>query len=364
MRILKAVFLCLAFLMIFSSCALNNDVTISSDSSDEMTISSDSSNEMTLSSDSSDESDLDKSIADFLAYNFGFAMNLLRRTEDGNCVPIDRTILEYTGTPMEFILSTKVFADKDYLDPNEAVKMRIMLFQDGALLPHSLTNNGEYTLFSDVEVMPDGYKETLFPIYFTPYCYYEYSAVTVMCECRPDYVPIPEIKPHETGGYSKVIKTPANEQVPSTVSISYAADYVDIPEYLVGSNGGVTGVGIGAEMIKSRTYHVEDRLGMHERLSLDADEVYLKVNYASDWTMYAFVLCDGYPIKAFDGNYALVFDCEKGTKTLNQKIDLPPDISNGVHILQGIVIQKNNSTEVHTFSDVSTNTAILINNPL
>lgn len=341
MRILKAICLCLTFLMIFSSCSLNDESGISFDSSN--------------------ESYSDESQPDFPRYNFFCGINLMRRTEEGGYVPINTTILEYTGTPMEFVAATRVY---DYegctLDLEKPVKMRLMLIQDGALLPHSLTDNGECSLFSDIEIMPSKDEDTYFPIYFTPYCYYEYSAVTVVCQYRPGNVPITGTMVNETLHYSKVIKTPANEQALSAVSVSSAADYVDIPEGLVGNENGVVGAAIGADMAKNHSYHVFDNLGMNDRLSLAADEIYLKVNYASFETMYAFVLCDGYPIKAFDGNYALAFDCEKGTKTLNRRIDLPPDINDGIHVLQAIIIQKNNNANEFTFSQTSSRAGIII----
>lgn len=183
-----------------------------------------------------------------------------------------------------------------------------------------------------------------------------------MCEYHPDAVPVVENQAEdEVLVFSKVIKTPANGQAPS---VSDKANYVDIPENFVGNEGGVVGVAIGANITKSHTYNVLDSRGMYDELSLAADEVYLKVNYTADRMLYAFILYDGHPIKAFDGNYALAFDCEKGTKTLNQKIDLPEGITGGAHALQAVIIQKNNSSKQETFSATSYKTRILINNSL
>lgn len=292
-------------------------------------------------------------------FNFGCAMNLLTGSESNNgYVPIDTQILEYSGTPMEFVLVTSAYSD--YLPPNGLMKMRTMVMQDGELLEHSLEKEGKPTIYNDVYVTPNVNFYT--SIYFKPLCNYEYSAVTVICEYLPDDIPKAGTGEYcGTVAFSKLIKTPANTASHTEMS---TANYETLPEKFQDSDG-VTGVAIGAKLNAPTSYRITDNHGAYEDITLSEKEIFLKANINSDKTHYAMILCDGVPVRAFGGKYTLPFNCKNGTRTLNEKIKLPDGLTDGIHVFQAVVVEHNMiSDQIDTVDYITNKIRININSSL
>lgn len=272
-------------------------------------------------------------------FNFGCAMNLLTRSKSNNgYIPIDTQILEYCGVPMEFVLTTSAYSD--HLSSNVPIKLRIMVMQDGKLLNHSLDKDGTPNIYNDVYVTPD--TDFYTSIYFEPLCNFEYSAVTVICEYLPD--DIPEVGTGEYCGavaFSKLIKintkTPYNTEIP-------AANYEVLPDNLQSSDD-VIGVAIGSELNAPVSYRITDNHGAYEDITLSSKSIFLKANIISNKTHYAMILCDGLPIQAFGEDYTIAFNCENGTRTLNEKINLTEELADGIHVFQAIVVEHNTSAD-------------------
>lgn len=285
--------------------------------------------------DSSAESGYDLPESYIETFNFGCAMNLLIRSKLNNeYVPIDTQIPEYNGTPMEFVLVTSAYSD--YLPQNEPIKMRIMVMQNGELLKHSLEIESEPAIYNDVYVTPNADFYT--SIFFVPLCNYEYSALTVICEYLPDDIPKAGTGEYcGTVAFSKLIKTTVNSTQNVELSI---ANYEALPEKIQNSIG-VTGVAVGTELNAPVSYRITDDHGAYEDVTLSAKNIFLKANIQSEKTHYAMILCDGTPIQAFNGEYTLKFNCENGTRTLNEKIKLPDELTDGVHVFQAVIVEHN-----------------------
>lgn len=238
--------------------------------------------------------------------------------------PIGITVLEYDGkTPMEFVLKTKVRSPN--LSPDEPVKLRIWVAQQGEFLEHALEKGGTPELYHDVFVKPD--TEFRSSIYFTPICETEFTPVTVFCDYLPDNLPTLENDGcGATVFYSKMIRTTAKSITPISVP---EQNYITLPENDI-KNEQCKGLYIGGALPAPSSYIIKDNPNLGEEKTLSPDDIYLKANFDGDGTYYAMVFVDGMPIKAFDGKYSLPVNFEGGTRTLNQKLDISDGLT-GAH---------------------------------
>ena len=228
------------------------------------------------------------------------------------------------------------------------VKARVVLMQDGEVIPFALTKNGtpeeshEFTLHSDPQTGVAGIDPELTQeIWLEPKHEYEYSRLY----CMTCFYLSEEIEIVAGAGTSSVSlhctdAQPA-EGEPPYATASYETDYVDYPLSVTDNNSAFCGVGLGPYLdYKANVphrYEVDNLSFFDSSFRLDelyvrmhlpekpSDGRYVNVREVTD-DVYLTVLCDGKPCKAFGGKDALRIDMPPADKSLCYPLTLDPDL--------------------------------------
>lgn len=248
------------------------------------------------------------------------------------------------------------------------IKCRIVLMQDGELMPFSFEEDGAPAIWQDTEIPVDYFAETTLDIWLTPKHQSEYSLLNAVVICDPE--PGAQVDADHFWGKGNVyfadvvLHTDTPEQSDETdlpYAFASAEDYTAFPEALrtdFYAYNTWDGIGIGRRMDYQANWpnRYAIRSNAHnEATVLSRDEVYLKLHLHGDVFeevalprgdgtsyqpvldgIYLMVLCDGKPISAFDGKSVLYIDTPDGTDTLNYRISIDDSVTDGAHYFAAI----------------------------
>lgn len=263
----------------------------------------------------------------------------------GSHTPGATAELSEADTPEQFQLSLSCWVE-DYEGPAYA---RVVLMQDGEVIPYALTKNGRPEEWRDFTLdiqQSDSMEE--FPgitpeIWLTPKHESEYSLLySLVSFYSPDDILIG----------AQAAATPlhcANVQT-SEGDVPYAAasdaDYVDFPAALLNSQYAFSGVGLGKYLdynanIPGR-YSI-DNLNRYD-LTFRRDELYIRLHMTDQERsitddVYLTVLCDGKPCRVFDGKNSLRIETPPEDKTLCYPLTLDEEtVPDGIHSMTAFAL--------------------------
>ncbi|MCQ2407352.1 MAG: hypothetical protein MJ065_02335 [Oscillospiraceae bacterium] len=260
-----------------------------------------------------------------------------------------RAELSTEGTPEPFALDMTCWIE----DYDGTITERIVLMQDGEVIPFALTKNGkpeeyhDFTLQSKQQAgIPELKSKLTQEIWLMPKHDYEYSRLYCLYFCySPDDIVIgadsASVSLHCTDAQ------PA-ESEPSCATASYETDYVDYPADARDYGSLSHGVGIGKYLDYQKNiphrYEIDnlsffasafrrDTLYARMHLPESPDSRYRNAREVTD-DVYLTVLCDGKPCKAFDGKDSLRIAMPPADKSLCYPLTLEEAvISDGWHHL-------------------------------
>lgn len=268
----------------------------------------------------------------------------------------------------EFVLKKLLYSGDDF----EQVNTRVVVVQDGALIPFAFSEDGEPALWQDVGVSASYFVENKVDIWLTPNHQNEYSLLSVVAIMDPDpeWLGTGQFIGKENVYVADTVlhtDTPTADSAETPYALASAEDYIDFPEALRGNRvsssiTGFDGISVGRRMDYQANW--ENRYAIrsnwhNQAAALGRDEVYLKLHLhadaladhslpAGDGTeyqpvlegIYILVLCDGKPMQAFDGKSVLYIDTPDDTNTLNYQLPIDETITDGDHYFTAVAIGK------------------------
>lgn len=261
------------------------------------------------------------------------------------------------GEPNEKIhiqLKTYLLYDEWYdcrLD--QTVDARIVLMQNGEILPFALRENGEFALWQDMTASLNG-DVFVADLWLVPSHREEYSQLNVTVVFNPDYHDDWTIVKVSNKYQTVTLHTAAPVQEDSTelpYAVASAEDYVDFPAQLLGyRTSSWDGIGMGRIMdynanvpnrhsvsysfehsARRDAFYVKLHRNTEEILETYSDNPEVMASCLEMKGMYVLLLCDGKPFGAFDGKNVLYIDVPTAEKTLNYRVTLDDSVTDGVH---------------------------------
>lgn len=233
---------------------------------------------------------------------------------------------------------------------DKTVDARIVLMQNGEIVPFALRENGDFALWQDMTASLNG-DVLVADLWLVPSHREAYSQLNVTVVFNPEYYDGWNLLKFSNKCRTVTLHTaaPVQEDIAELpYAVASAEDYVDFPAQIRTQIWD----GIGMGRIMDYNANVESRYAVnyYRDHSANRDAFYVKLhrntekvmeNYAEKPEvvaecremkgMYVMLLCDGKPFRAFDGKDVLYIDVPTAEKTLNYRVTLDDSVTDGIH---------------------------------